>query len=164
MRQQEEIKKELKDLTPKLYSINKVNPFDIPEEYFDQLAKDIDYRISHIDNEISVVKTTKRINYLPVIVAIAAMFIAVIAGSYLFKADTGVTDIEARLSEVPKDDIETFIYDNIEDFEAIIMMDDEFALLDDPLYLWQDAKITDEYIEEYLLQNINEIIIEEELL
>ena len=164
MLQEEEIKKELEGLSQKLSSINKVNPFDIPEEYFDHLARDINHRISRVELKNTIDNTPSGTRNLPYIAAVAAMVLTVIAGIYLFKADKGITDVEAQLSKVPKKDIQKFIYNNIGEFDAYILLEDEFALLDNPLYLLDDTKITDEYIEEHLLPYINEIIIEEELL
>ncbi|MBL7825237.1 MAG: hypothetical protein JNJ57_01310 [Saprospiraceae bacterium] len=102
---------------------NKEDGFHVPDHYFETFENRLFERLeqSGIERPQELqsfkVKTNKISRYFPVM-AIAAAFTVLIAAFWFFQSNVLPTDNEIASTELTEDEIESYVLDNLHDFET----------------------------------------------
>lgn len=139
----------------------KTNPFEVPADYFQNLPGNITERLQIKHDEVSILDKLIRLALKPQyslsLISIIAIFIITVI---VFDRTDEINGLEEQLQTVSTEEIQNFINDNIEDFDAEMiyenmMVEADVTEIDDELY---------ESIREYLIDELDENTIMEELL
>jgi len=164
MKKDKHIQKELQALAPALSKMKKDNPFKVPIDYFIELPQEIRKQTIEQKNPISfldlMLQLLKQHKYA---VSLSMISILVLLGLFMFKQQDSSFK-QLSLDKISQQEINQFIAYNIDEFDEDMIL--QTALVDEEtdIYDLQSHDELDEYIEEYLINEIDEETLEEILL
>ena len=154
MENREYILNELKELSPRLAKMEKINPFTVPPNYFETLPQIISEKI----------KLQKRksfdwnllIHYLLKPQYSLSLAILAVVIIFFVKTLTPEISVEKKFDKLTADELQEYIQKNIDDYEEGDLGLYCCVNMNSSDFLFNNQKEQDEYIEKNLLDNLKE--------
>ena len=172
METKDEIKKELEELSPFLAQFQTRNSgFRTPENYFDGLPGAIMRKIKAEEQTafeapkptpgwLELLLAQIQQFFLPrYALALATVAIVIVALVWTLNSGPGQSDQNLAWNDIPTEEIDGYIADNLQDFEVDLLM--EFAPDLERQSVLQGSKIQEEAIDAYLDEIIEDLDIED---
>jgi len=163
MKKNKNIQKELQELAPTLSKMKKDNPFKVPVDYFIELPQDIrKHTVEKKDSSGFLDQILQLLKQHRYAVSFSMISILVLFGFLVFQQGNNSVD-QLSLDNFSQQEINEFVANNIDEFDEDMIL--QIALVDqDNTYDLQSHDELDEYIDEYLINEIDEETLEEILL
>lgn len=171
MDNKDDIRKELDELAPRLSRLKKENPFQVPEYYFQGLPDKVLERVKNepqswterLENGLN---RTFALIFRPRYALTFATCLVVLAVSvgFLKNRQTAVTPAAPRLSQIPTEAIDSYILTNFDDYELVAFNGNGIDLSSTVPQPMIPADISDEELNDYLHNAIDNQTLEEEFL
>ena len=166
MKNRENLLEELKEIAPNLAKMKRQKvDFQVPENFFEQLSDKVIEQYKAENQMVSLPKKktkTQLDHWLDVlqqlfqpkpVMALATVILLIVAGLFLLQspADSGA---EISLSEIPIEDLEDYLNENIEEFDATLLVDGSEDL-------WQGDRAQEDDYEQFFEEIIEEYELED---
>jgi len=163
MDKRKDILKELEEIAPKLGKIEKKDPFKVPVNYFEGLQREIQETVTRQKSSFSLWDMAQYILEPKYSVSFGILLIIAIGG-YIYLQPTTSFDFNSELSLIESADISDYIINNIDDFEEDMIYEDATAFLDESVFIVIDSTELDSYINDFIIDEIDNQTLQEELL
>ncbi len=164
MKTDKDILQELQQIAPQLAKIEKKQPYQVPANYFEELPQAIQKEISLQNQRPKIWEWLYQLIVQPQYRLAVAVFVAVfIAGFYYFNYNT--MNPAPEFNQLALEEMDTYINDNLDDFDESLLLENSMAMLDESTEsAVEEMELTDEEIEDYLIDEADDQFLEEELL
>lgn len=166
MENKDDIQKELNEFAPKLARMEKKNPFSVPDYYFQSVPDKLLARAKNEPQawterlENSLNNIFSRI-FQPRYAVTFATFLVLLAVSIGFLKKKESANVAPQLSQIPTEEIDSYILSDFDDYELVALNGtDEVTGKENFI----PENISDEELNNYLNDNIDNQTLEEEFL
>jgi len=160
---EQEILDELRQIAPNLSKIKKQDPFRVPVNYFEQLPHKIQEKAIQAESSPSIWQILVQYLVTPKYSLAAASVLVLLVGGLLYFSTSQKMD-EFQFDKIAFEDIDNFIFENIDEFDTQLVEEGFLAsaTMEDLLMYGTDQDL--DAIDDFLINDIEAIILEEELL